>query len=382
MILAEKSLSQLKAKGLVDRTFTFYCRPGKVKYSIKEVVSDNINKSSTLHSLYKELLDFRKRMLCYRLVHYRDGLPQIITNLKNRDNELCKPMLQLFYGTDAFNEIKTALGFFVMQRRERRSNSIEAALYPILKQFIYPNKTASFVSDTKEEVSALTNVIAIRFSDIWGNIIGGAIAGRYDDKKPKQYETFDYAILYQNTLSKLIADKFGAKLDRKSHGSILIFNREKFDYFEEVYSKKSNDNEGANGDEDYVKIEVKLEDSDEEKEGDVSNVGNEGSGACVDPNSNPDSGSNESGKDHSNFKDKELNEKESNTKNNTHSRKPTQPTQPTSNELSENEYFNHLQKTVSRTGTTFYHCPKCNFENIHPEEVLHHIKYSHDNPVI
>ena len=44
MILAEKSLSQSKAKGLVDRTFSFHCRPGKVKYSIKEVVSENINK--------------------------------------------------------------------------------------------------------------------------------------------------------------------------------------------------------------------------------------------------------------------------------------------------------------------------------------------------
>jgi hypothetical protein len=383
MILAEKSMSQLKAKGLVDRTFTFFCRPGKVRYSIKEVVSDNINKSPKLQSLYKELLNFRKLMLCYRLVHYRDILPQITINLKNRDNELCKPLLQLFYGTDAFDQITKALEFFVMQRRERRSNSIEAALYPILKQFIYPNMAATFMNNSTDS-KLMTNFIAIPFSDIWTYIINNGIAGKYDERKPKQYETFDYGILYQNTLSKLIADKFGAKLDRKSHGSILIFNRERFDYFEEVYSKKSNAVENANDGEDYVKIEVKLEDSGEEKEGDVDNVGNEGSGICVGPDSNFHSGSNElsedSAKDPSSFTDKRLNEKESNTKDKTHSLKPTQPTQPTLNEHSKNEDFEQLPKTVSRTGTTFYHCPQCNFENIHQDEILHHIKYTHNNP--
>ena len=101
MILAEKSLKEYKAKGLVDRTFSFPCRPGKVKYSIKEVVSQNINKSPKLQKSYEELLYFRKLMLCYSLIHYKDLLPEIETGLKNRDKELCKPLLQLFYSTKA-----------------------------------------------------------------------------------------------------------------------------------------------------------------------------------------------------------------------------------------------------------------------------------------
>jgi hypothetical protein len=40
-------------------------------------------------------------MLCYRLVHYKDLLSNIETGLKNRDEGLCKPLLQLFYGTDS-----------------------------------------------------------------------------------------------------------------------------------------------------------------------------------------------------------------------------------------------------------------------------------------
>jgi hypothetical protein len=382
MILAEKSMSQLKAKGLVDRTFTYYCRPGKVKYSIKEVVSDNINKSPKLHSLYKELLGFRKLMICYRIVHYRDELPQITTNLKNRDNELCKPILQLFYGTEVFNEIKEALEYFVSQRRERRSNSIEAALYPILKQFIYPNKTSTLF-DSKDNVPALSKFVAVQYSKIWRHIIDGAIAGKFNDNKPNQYETLDYGILFQNMLSKLIADKFGADLDRKPNGSILIFNTEKFDYFEEVYSVKIQIDKNTDDVKDSVKIEVKLEVSDDE-----GNVGNEGSRGCVATNSNFDSEANnlsddqkDFGKDNDSINDKQSGDMESkNTEDKTHSLEPTQPTQPTSNDFNGNaDNFIHLSKTVSRTGTTFYHCPQCKFQNIHQEEILHHMKYTHNN---
>ena len=128
MILAEKSLRELKAKGLVDRTFSSHCRPGKTRYSIKEVVSENINKNIKLQELYQELLDFRKLMLCYRLVHYTDELPDIETGLKNRDNELCKPLLQLFYKTEALQEIIGTLTIFVKQRKERKSNSRECCI--------------------------------------------------------------------------------------------------------------------------------------------------------------------------------------------------------------------------------------------------------------
>ena len=76
----------------------------------------------------------------------------------------------------------------------------------------------------------------MEFSKIWNKIIDKAIDGNYDDKKQNQYETVDYGILYKNTLSKLIADKFGAKLDRKANGiGTLIFDLEKFQKFDELY---------------------------------------------------------------------------------------------------------------------------------------------------
>lgn len=254
MILAEKSLSEWKAKGLADRTFTFKCRPGKVNYSIKKVVSETINKSLHLQKLYNELLDFRKLMLCYRLIHYEDELKQIKVNLINRDEELSFPLLQLFYGTEVFDEIKTALEFFIKQRRERRHRSLEAAIYPILKGLIDEN--TNFTTSNPKLVN-------IEYSEIWNKITSGdgrPIKGNLFSEN--QYETHEYDPLYQNTLSVFIGDKFSADLKHKEGGSVLTFDTEKFDTYYDVY------NHQVEGQESDLTIEVSLmEPEDEGSEG-------------------------------------------------------------------------------------------------------------------
>ena len=67
-----------------------------------------LTRVQNLSACIGELLDFRKLMLCYRLVHYEDELSNIKISLINRDEELSYPLLQLFYGTEAFEEIRTA----------------------------------------------------------------------------------------------------------------------------------------------------------------------------------------------------------------------------------------------------------------------------------
>jgi hypothetical protein len=164
MMLAEKSMSQWKAKGLVDRTFTVNCRPGSVKYSIKEVITDTISKDPALQKLYDELMDFRKLMICYRLVNYTNSLPNIETGLKNRYNELCKPLLQLFWGTDAISEVIKTLDIFIDQRKNRIENSLEAVIYPIIER----------------SVSKLGNEIGVRI--VWESITD-SLEGYFDANK-------------------------------------------------------------------------------------------------------------------------------------------------------------------------------------------------------
>ncbi len=257
MILAEKSLKEYKVQGLVDRTFIFNCRPGKVKYSIKEVVSENINKSPRLQKLYNELLDYRKLMLCYRLIHYKDLLPEIETGLKNRDNELCKPLLQLFYGTKALQEIIRTLEVFIRQRRTRKGNSLEAALYPIIKKNVFLEAGLDISVNTYSELKQKKKTVKVPFINIWKDIIGkdrfkAEIDGQYDENKNKYaYETIEYGTLYLNSLPTTIRNQFAADIKKESYGKALIFEVEKLERFEDLYSS-------SHLKEDNVKIEVKL----------------------------------------------------------------------------------------------------------------------------
>ena len=251
MILSESSLSQYKAKGLVDRTFTFKCVPGRVKHYIKDVVTDTINKSPELTQLYNELLDFRKLMLCYRLINYTRPLPDIETNLINRNLELTKPTLQLFYGTECFEEIKDALEIFINQRIERKSNSLEASLYRIVKSFV-----DEFIKNYQHPVNPV-QVIPIQYSNIWNHIINGGISGTLNPNKTTEYITASYGTIYRDTLSKMIEDQFGAKLAHNNKGSVLKIDVEKFRRLEPVYAQKG-----------WFKIKVWLKKDGEPKDDD------------------------------------------------------------------------------------------------------------------
>ncbi|MGH9982060.1 MAG: hypothetical protein ACRD6U_10965 [Nitrososphaeraceae archaeon] len=270
IILAEKSLKEYKVPGLVDRTFSFPCRPGKVKYSIKEIVSQNINKRPSLQKLYNELLSFRKLMLCYRLIHYKDLLPDIETGLKNRDEELSKPLLQLFYGNESLkNDIIPTLEEFVKQRRTRKANSLEAALYPIIKKFVFSEVGLDSLQNTTtySELKAKKKIIKVGFWRIWDYIKEGGIDGHYDEKKKYQYETIDHGNLYLNSLPTIIRDKFTATRKIEDYGVALIFDVDKLEKFEDRYSNIYLKGEN-------VKIEVKLKtETDDDETGDSGDFG-------------------------------------------------------------------------------------------------------------
>ena len=258
-IFAEKSLSEWKAKGLVDRTWSFKCRPGQVKYSIKDVVSDTVHKNTKLQKLYDQLLDFRKLMLCYRLTHYDNELPELKLSVINRDRELSYPLLQLFYGTKAFEEVKTAIEFFLKQRKRRKARSIYAALYLILKDLVY----ADHVDNNKPKPPK----IVLPYSLIWNTIVSGKIKGTLVSSQ--QYETDEYSSLYLSTLSKQISDNFSADLDHREGGSIVTFYPPKFDTYDSVYNHKDEDGGG----EGVIDIQVQVLD----KESDPDPEGSEGS---------------------------------------------------------------------------------------------------------
>jgi len=366
MILAEKSLSQWKAKGLVDRTFSLHCRPGSVKYSIKEVITENINKDPILQNLYDELTDFRKLMLCYRLVHYRNALPNIETGLKNRYNELCKPLLQFFYGTNAFKEITKTLQMFINQRKDRIQNSIEVIVYPILEDAVFQ----------------IGNIISTR--TVW-ELITGSLEGFFDTDrdgnktKPSLYHSEDHGDLYMKTMTTMICDKFGAKLKHGNKGNMLAFDR---DYLLKI-GKAYDRSEGIQS------CLVDLMESKRDPERTVQENSN------ISKSDSSDSCDSILGMRHANDQIDSSNNNKNNpcriekldnlkqkldTKNENSDATSFQLESPESLEspIIKDPEFPFV---VTSTGTKSYRCPfhieGCRVQNIHPEEIEHHIKYKH-----
>src|SRR5215212_825889 len=112
MIIAEKSPNQNYARGVLDRTFVFTSYKGKSLYDIKEVLTPVGDRRR--QELLDELTDFRKLMLTFRLIHFKDAIADIDIGVDGRDKELCKPIIQLFYNTGAQKEIEAALFLIIV----------------------------------------------------------------------------------------------------------------------------------------------------------------------------------------------------------------------------------------------------------------------------
>jgi hypothetical protein len=163
----------------------------------------------TRQKLLDELLDFRKLMLVYRLIHFSDPIQDIDIGLDGRDKELCKPTIQLFYNTKSQPEIEAALQKLLLQKNQRKETTIEAAVYPII---------ANAISHYGNEVSV---------SKLW-QLIKNTIDCTSDERKPNEYQTSDYGTIYRNTITNIICDKFGAKGSIKKKEISLSLIQEKY----------------------------------------------------------------------------------------------------------------------------------------------------------
>ena len=171
IIISEKSMSLTEAKGVHDRTFSFTAYAGDSVFDIKETLNPQGNPACKKR--LNDLLSFRKLLLIYRLVHFKDPIVDIETGLRRRNRELVKPLLQLFYSVEpeVRQEITSTLEYFLKAKQRKRENTIEAALCPII---------INMVSEFGKEIPA---------SQIWGTIIGNnGIDGYYDERRPNEFQ--------------------------------------------------------------------------------------------------------------------------------------------------------------------------------------------------
>jgi hypothetical protein len=258
IIIAEKSMSLIEAKGVHDRTFSFTAYPGDSTFDIKETL--NPQGDADCQKRLNELLSFRKLLLIYRLLHFKDSVANIDISLKRRSRELVKPIVQLFSSSELHiqKEIASTLEGFLKAKQTRKGNTIEVALYPII---------ANLVSQYGREVLA---------RDIWNVIIeGNFIKGHYDENKPNQFETEDYGTIYRNTITNVICDKLGAQKEHKEIGSVLIFDIDKLTKIGKSYdldihiqlklSDENNDADGSDGSDGFSKSLVAFKENNNTK---------------------------------------------------------------------------------------------------------------------
>ena len=268
MIIAERSPNETKAKGVLDRTFVFNTYHGRPKYDIKEILKPSGDPKR--QSLLNDLNDFRKLLFVYRIIHFQDPIADIDIGLEGRHKELCKPVLQLFYNSNSIKEIERAFQTLLNAKNMRKSNSIEAALHPIIVNVVSTDGRGVFAGK------------------IW-DLILETIPGTRDDKKPNEYQTYDHGTIYRNTITNIICDKFGAERRHRKEGTVLTFDPAKLVRVGHLYNLETriqtkigeggeggDSSEGSSGD-----APVSYYQSDGNGEGGDSSDGSKGSSMVV-----------------------------------------------------------------------------------------------------
>lgn len=205
IIISDKMGSLREIKGVRDRAFDFVAHRAKPIFDIKETLEPQGN-PKRLQRL-NELKNFRRVMLMYRLLHYNDSISDIDVGVDGRDKELVKPVIQIFYRSNAQEEVVKTLQYFLNIRNEKKDISIE----PILCSL-----TLSLMSDKKTS--------EVYLKDAWAQL-KTKIKGYSDGNKPNEFHSEEYGTIYNKTVSNIYENVFGGKPKRKTDGTTFTFGR-------------------------------------------------------------------------------------------------------------------------------------------------------------
>lgn len=202
---AERQPDTDKAKGFNERTFVIHCKAGRPKYDISEVI--NPAGDDKYESLLNELLDVRRLLLAFRMLHYSEPIPDIDLSIQNREKQLCKPLLRLFQHSKCRHEISQTLAKLLATKREKKSNTLEAKLYRIIKRL------------TTEYGRALENGL------IW-TTIKEELNGEDIQGKSQSCYTVEHGQISLRQVITLLIDKFGATRKHDGKNRLLAFSED------------------------------------------------------------------------------------------------------------------------------------------------------------
>lgn len=212
---SEKYPAFYKAKGFNERLLTVNCTPGNPQYDITEVV--NNAGDTSYKKLYNELLDLRKLLLLFRIQNYNNPISDVQLSIRNRDKQLCKPLIRLFQSSKCVKEVTRSLSHFISEKKNKKLNSLDSYLYSII------------VALTKNGKMTISNEL------IWNMIL--QLPGDTIPYKPHSYQTDEFGTVSKYQVTRICEDKFGARRSHDGEKRNLLFNPHNLAKLESNYSK-------------------------------------------------------------------------------------------------------------------------------------------------
>ena len=207
IIISERSLSQFLAKGVTTRIFPFHLFKGSTDHDIKEALNPTDTGGQKNKELLKELEDFRKLLLVYRLMHFKDPIPDLGVGVEGRDKELVKHLIQLFYGSKCEQKIVDSLQKFLDLKNKTTNATVD---------YIFRRTVATLVKQFGGELKSKT---------IWEEFIK-EIPGELDKNEPTLYHSNEYGPIYRTTLFSGMSDSLGGTVRHSRDGNIWIFDKD------------------------------------------------------------------------------------------------------------------------------------------------------------
>ena len=199
-----------KIKGILDRSFVFRFIVGNVEYNIKDVMK--YAGDPKFKPLHDELIDLRKLLFVYRMIHHKDVIPDLNLNVKHRNAELTKPLLRLFNSRGdapaALEEIRLALSKIVYERNELKRNSIEAKLREVINNLIEGS------SDGPKDLESYT----FYNEDIWAEA-KMVMNGLDCPFKQESFYTVEFGNISHRYITSMYKSKFKAEQVRAGSGN-------------------------------------------------------------------------------------------------------------------------------------------------------------------
>lgn len=214
IIIGEKPPGLNVARGVNDRILPITAYVGNPTYDIKEVRNPTETGGVDLQNLRTELEETRNILFGYRLLHFKDPIPNINLKVKGRDKELTKPYLQLFSNPVTSDnklvsdEVIFTLNKLLELKNSKKDLTFEVELIPILFRLMWRSKTQQ-----------------VTFGNLWDEIINN-IKGYFDLRKPNEFLTADYGMIYRNSLHQML-ERLGVRTKRRAKFLELIFSEPK-----------------------------------------------------------------------------------------------------------------------------------------------------------